>query len=174
MRALLFALLVSLAACSTEEAPREAPPRVGDVAGPEAEPSVVSGPNEALRIEPDEVGVVTVSDAAGAYDVNVDRGIVLESFDEAPLDSAAVSAWLARFDPLDGSATYDDVDAATVEQDYTSLLTFLFTDGSARDVWILRRDDGLAVLTRSGGRVFRLPAERYRDLVPDVSSLRAP
>ena len=71
MRALLFALLVSLAACSTEEAPREAPPRVGDVAGPEAEPSVVSGPNEALRIEPDEVGVVTVSDAAGAYDVMV-------------------------------------------------------------------------------------------------------
>ena len=173
MRVLLFALFVSLAACSTEETPREVPPRVGDVAGPEAEPSVVSGPNEAFRLETDEVGVVTVSDAAGAYDVNLDRGIVLESIDEAPLDSVAVAAWLARFNPLDGSETYDDVDAELVEQDYTSLLTFLFTDGSARDVWILRRDDGLAVLTRSGGRVFRLPAERYRDLVPEAATLRA-
>lgn len=183
MRLLFPLLLLALVGCgedrssgdytSNETPSAEVPPRVGDVAGPEAVPSVVAGPNEAIRIEPAQVGVVTVSDAAGAYDVNLDQGMVIESIDSAPVDRAAVDAWLAQFAPLDGEATFEGVDPDEVQQDYTSLLTFLFTDGSARDVWLQRRDDGLAVLTRSGGRVFRLPASRYRDLVPEVEALRA-
>lgn len=171
MRAFPLVLLL-LVACS-DEPPREAPPRVGDVAGPEAEPSVVTGPTETFRIEPGQVGVVTVQDGMKTYDVNLGRGIVLDD-GEAPLDEAAAQAWLSRFAPLDAGTPYEGVTADEVESGYTSLLTFLFTDGSARTLWIERRDDGLAVLTRSGGDVTRLPADDFRRLVPEASSLAAP
>ncbi|MEM1053897.1 MAG: hypothetical protein AAGI52_00100 [Bacteroidota bacterium] len=171
MRALPLVVLL-LTACATEDPPREAPPNVGEVAGPEAEPSVTAGPNEAIRIEAGEVGVVLVTNESGAYDVDLSRGVVTESIDEGPLNEAAVDAWLAQFSPLDGESTFEAVDPAEVEADYSALLTFQFTDGSDRNVWIQRRDAGLAVLTAGGGRVFRLPDSRYADLVPEAGTLR--
>lgn len=157
---------------SRESTAGEVPPRVGDVAGPEAAPSRVAGPGEIVRFETDQIGVVTVEDGDETYDVNVDRMRLTLGTEGSAASAGAIRRWVARFAPLESGGPFEGVDPAEVERDRTALLSFLFSDGSVQTLWIQRRADGLAVLARSGGTVHRLPADRFRDLVPEPDALR--
>lgn len=170
---LLLPLLV-LAACTDSETETVSdPPVVGQVAGPEAEPPVVRGADEVVRIDPTLVGVATVEDSLDTYDVDLEQMNLMLGEVVSEVDSAAVYEWLARFAPLEADGTYDDLDPASFELDYTSLVTFLFEDGSVRTLYVQKQTDGLAVVSQLNGTVWRVAPEALRDIVPTAASLGA-
>ena len=186
MRFFVLLALLPLAACGSDASPEasgeidvqsnetaEVPPRIGDVAGPEAAPIRVPGPNDVVNVETGEIGVATVQDAEDTYDVNIARMEILDGIDTSGASPQAVRRWLARFQPLAGAGRYDDLDPAVVQEGYTSLVTFLFSDGSAQTIYVQRQPDGLAVLSQPDGPVWRLAPEALRDLVPRADALRA-
>ncbi|OZC02973.1 hypothetical protein [Rubricoccus marinus] len=189
MRYLLPFALLLLAACGSDPAPEApatgdvevtsnetatgaVPPRIGDIAGPEAAPTREAGPNEVVFVEVGQVGVVTVESAEGAYDVNLDRMDVREGIDAGAASPEAIDAWLARFAPLEGAGTYRDMTPADVQANYTAVITFVFVDDSGRTLFLQERPDGVAVVSQPDGPVWRLAPEAYADLVPLASRLR--
>ena len=174
---LLAPLALALAACGsddaapTPEASGEAPtpPATEDVT--EAPPPRVAGPNEVLYLDPEEVGLATVTSGGDSYDVNPELGEVVLGIDGRDAAPEAVREWLGRFAPLDAAGTYDDLDPATLEQDYTALIVFTFSDGSARNLYLQEREDGVAALSQSDGPVWRLEPGVYDGLVPLADAL---
>ncbi len=184
MRALLFSLVLvlPLAACGSGESPdadvvsnetRSAltPPATENVTG--GEPVGLPGPGEIVNVNASEIGVATVQDEEETYDVNMGRMELLDGIDASPASPEAVRSWLARFEPLASAGRYDDLTPEAVREGYTSLVTFLFSDGSAQTLYLQRQPDGLAVLSQPDGPVWRLTPEALRDLVPLANDLRA-
>ena len=173
---LLAPLALALAACGSDPAPEAAdaqasggaPPVTEDVTEP---PGPVAGPNEVLTLDPADVGVVTVTSEGDSYDVSPERGEVVFGIDGRPAAPEAVQTWLARFAPLEATGRYDDAAPEALEQDYTALLVFTFSDGSARSLYLQTREDGVAALSQPDGPVWRLEPGAYADLVPPADAL---
>ena len=185
---LLFLALLPLAACGSDSAPEasgetsyvsnettsgEVPPRIGDIAGPEAGPTREAGPNEVVFVEADELGVVTVESGDDTYDVDIAAGDVRMGIDSGAVSQEALDSWLAGFSPLEAMGRYPDLRAEDIMGAYSAILTFVFVDDSGRTLFFQKQPDGVAVVSQADGPVWRLAPEAYRSLVPLVSDLRA-
>ncbi|MDX1530732.1 MAG: hypothetical protein R3362_04330 [Rhodothermales bacterium] len=128
---------------------------------------------EVIRLDLAHVLTATLPNATVG---NVQSGGGMELLvgdDVEAVDEAAVRAWLRRYAPLEADGRYAGLDARELYNDPDQRVSFAFDDGSSRTVAFTRRGDSLAVVSQLDGPVFRLPARRLPELVPDPATLRA-
>jgi hypothetical protein len=143
----------------------------------EAMPATVTtarAPDEVLRLDVRALLQATAEQNGEVYGIQRDDvEQPWRTIDGGAVDPEAVQRWLGLFTPLEADDRYPDLAPDAVLSDVTHRLVFRFNDGSGRTLAVQQRGDGLAVVSRPNGAVFRLPADRLDALVPPPEAFRA-
>jgi len=130
-------------------------------------------PGEVARLAPNRVVAISVDSPDFSYSIErlPEPRVVRGPESERPT-AAAIDALLARYAPLEGQDVLSGLRADDVRARPTHRIIFHMEDESALEVAFVRRGEFAAAASQAGAPVYRLAAERLRDLVPPLERLR--
>gem|GEM_PF-504791 len=88
-------------------------------------------------------------------------------------DSAAVSRWLGRFNPLRADGFIPDLALDAVRKGATGHIKMETIDGKPVELWLQKRSKDIAAVSSTGGDVYKLYSYHQSNLLPDSGSLKA-